>query len=186
MIFGEPPIDSVELADLVIDQIRKCGIGNKQAWTAAIKDGLGELGKSLRYRVSPDRFQGEHLLDLIWRLQPPRCDIVLAVESEWGDYNKNVLEDFEKLMQIKSPLKLLLSRLPKNRTGSKGFTRLLEQIRNIYLIPFQQHICGETYLFVNFLGLSGNVECYQFVAPRDGKIETASITPLWLAKGATP
>ncbi len=197
MILGEPPIGTAELATFVIAQAEKLPGGNvktidSKPWTKAIKDGLEELGKSKGFdvlRSDPARRRTEFLLDLLWRLPKPRRDIVLAVECEW-DYCQKVLDDFEKLMPIKSPLKLMISSLSKNGKPNNNGVELRKRLENEYLIPFGQHIHDETYLLVNFFGSApggwtADAECYQFVAPEDGKIETASFAPLVLAKAAT-
>jgi hypothetical protein len=75
---------------------------------------------------NPVRRQTECLLDLLWRFRPPRRDIVLAVECEWN-YCEQVLEDFEKLMHIKSPLKLMISSLSKNGKPNNNSARLLDR-----------------------------------------------------------
>ncbi len=195
MIFGEPPIGTVELAEFVIDQIRKLPGDSLKTekstpWTDTIKEGLAELGKRKGFLVSPDpapdphpetqreKRQGEYIHDVIWRCEFSR-DILLAVESEWLDIDE-VLYDFEKLMHTKSPLKLMVSNMWESSAKARknNLPRLLERIVKDCLTPFQQHVCGETCLLVNFFGLTANAACYQFVADQDGKVQTASFTPL--------
>lgn len=184
MVFGEPPIHPAELAALLIERVRRDCANNMSntAWTRAIKTALAERGQVLGLLVSPDPVsgQGEYLLDMIWQLQPPCRDILLAVESEWGSCG-DVLDDFEKLLHVKSPLKLMVSWLQGRYSA-----QFLEQLRTGYLMPFQQHIRGETYVWVNFVGMAGNADCYEFVAAQDGKIQTASLAPLAFAKAGVP
>ena len=190
MLFGEQPIDTVELAKFVIEQFEKLPGGRiktaqSKPWTQAIYSGLSELAQSKGLLVSY-----ENPLDVIWRLPPPRCDIVLGVECEWN-YCNDVLFDFEKLMHIKSPLKLMICSVTRGGGPNSNNTVMLERLRKEYLAPFGQHIRGETYLLVNFFGSTrggwtADADCYQFVVPEDGKIETASFAPLVLAKTATP
>jgi len=201
MIFGEPPIGTVELAAFVIVQIEKRAAESmaagmpelkklaesREAWSRAVLNDLAELGKNSKFRVSPDPAtgQGEYMHDLIWRLQLPRSDIVLAVESGWS-YIDDVLDGLEKLMHIKSPLKLMISGLSKHGGPTNNIARLLGRIQDEHLRTFEQHVCGETYLLVNFIDLTANAECYQFVADQDGKEVRALFNRLVLAKGDTP
>jgi hypothetical protein len=88
----------------------------------------------------------------------------LAVESELGK-SDDVLDDFEKLMCVKAPLKLLLSELGESKT--------VQQLKDLeqYLTTFEQHIEGETYLLVDFA--YGSHRCYKFVVPfpHNGKLK---------------
>jgi hypothetical protein len=88
--------------------------------------------------VSPDPliFQGEYLLDVIWQNPAPCADLLLACESEWGDCG-SVCEDFEKLMHVKAPLKLMIF-----CTGDheKDFLKIRKGIELKYMAEFTQQL----------------------------------------------
>ena len=84
---------------------------SKTAWSRATKEVLCELGRNKGFSPYASAHSGgkrlhEFLLDVVWYSEL-NGGIRLAVESELGG-PEAVLYDFEKLMCIKSPLKLLL------------------------------------------------------------------------------
>lgn len=59
--------------------------------------------------VPPEQRAKQFLWDFI--AYKPKTGIVLAVESEHGDDKNSVLEDFEKLLYVRSPVKLMMCRV---------------------------------------------------------------------------
>jgi hypothetical protein len=170
MPFRHKPIDPLELLKVVVSEIPSIVKSERLGdWTEATKQVLCRLGKKQRditvYASTHlgDEKLSEWLLDIVW-YSPSKGGIQLAVESELGK-GDDVLDDFEKLMCVKSPLKLLLSEL--------GESRMVQQVQDLeqYLIDFEQHMEGETYLLVDFA--YGSHRCYKFVVPRpkNGKLK---------------
>lgn len=119
--------------------------------TQAVKIKLRRIGRKLGFLTFPDndkrlkKPRGQWLFDLIWwDNRSGRKAVMLAVESEWNTGINEVLHDFEKLLGIKSPLKLMIYRVrPKTAAGvRKGISE--------YLREFRQHVNGERYLFCEF------------------------------------
>jgi len=89
-------------------------LSDKQ-WTHDIKLIIGELGLKNNQEVCasgfPDSFDNEWLYDLIWyenNEQGFLKNISLAMESEWNTKDLNVKYDFEKLIQAKADLRLMI------------------------------------------------------------------------------
>jgi hypothetical protein len=104
------------------------------------------------------------LLDLIWMVEERR-EIVLGVESEWGDASE-VQDDFDKLMSIKARRKLLLfstnKRIP---SAPQEVLRHIEQSMRAY--PY--HLAGEEYMALDVRGTQ--VFRYHFHVPTDGRLD---------------
>lgn len=122
---------------------------------------LRREGKKRGFRVFPDndkRFataKSQWLFDLIWWNNGTRGKgVELAVECEWNSDAGAVVHDFEKLLTVKSPLKLMIYRArPKTRR------QVREDIRK-YLETYGQHVTGERYLICEFLP---NSSCYSYM-----------------------
>ncbi|MCU1255737.1 MAG: hypothetical protein JWM83_2036 [Candidatus Angelobacter sp.] len=132
--------------------------------TNAVKTTLRREGKKLGFHTFPDndrrlkKIRGQWLFDLVWWDDSPRRKgIALAVESEWNAGKNDILHDFEKLLCIKSPLKLMIYRV---RGANK------EQVRDgikEYLLGFGQHVQGENYILCEFQP-NWTCVCYLFRA----------------------
>ena len=168
MLFGRMPMRPAELLKELVSKIPvKAEKEGKESWNEATKKVLCELGKKKGFLVYARSVRLENmrlhewLLDVVWWSW--RNGVQLAVESELGN-EQAVLDDFEKLMCIKSPLKLLLV-----EQGRPSTLRGVEK----YLAGFNQHVRGETYLVVDFHG--GRHECYQYVVKRDGRQRSGEV-----------
>jgi hypothetical protein len=136
---------------------------NKE-WTKSVRRRLKVICTNECYMCppDPDRSKGEFLVDFSWaEINFPRR-ILLAGESEWGT-NKfgekrwdRVEEDFEKLLSVKSPFKVLIFSSNKNirdsesardRDFSIGFA--MKKIKSS-LEGYGHHIAGEVYIFIDF------------------------------------
>jgi len=176
MLFGESPIDPRSLFESLVEGVT-LKVRNNEPWTKAVKDVLLEIGKKKGdYYVAPDPSvdQPEFLLDLLWFRDAKTNDIVLAVESEWGN-KKNVLDDFGKLMHIKAPLKMMV--LSTSRHGDQS-KEVISGIQKLYMENFSQHVKGEVYLLVEFVHPELCAHSFLFEVPNDGKLQEVKFQQL--------
>jgi hypothetical protein len=183
MIFGRLVIRPTDLAKIIATKViplagriesrnkRKLGPEVKAPKrrairTNAVKVVLRRAGKELGFMTFPDndkrlsKARGQTLFDLIWwDDRPGRKGVALAVESEWNANQGDILHDFEKLLFIKSPLKLMIYRV---RGKNKDLIR--EAIKE-YLLHFRQHVHGENYILCEFQP-DWSCACYLFRAKR--------------------
>lgn len=79
-------------------------------WTKCILPFFGELGKEKGFTslYSPKAGgEKEYLVDLVWKTNSPNRCLQMALESEISNPTpKGILEDFEKLIDIKAYLKV--------------------------------------------------------------------------------
>ena len=137
-------IDPLELLQTIVSEIPATAKSDGDTdWTAAVKQALCRLGLEKKFKVfgsvhlvTENIKRREWMLDLVWD-SSARGGIELAVESEWGG-QKEVLDDFEKLMCVKSPLKLLVF----SSGESEKRPAIIEQLQN-YLTDFEQHLKGK-------------------------------------------
>lgn len=175
MLFGETPIQPQALAErLTAGTISRVRSGKK--WTAAVKEVLLELGKERKRYVAPDVSinQRGYMCDLLWFADSNSNDILLAVESEWGGA-RNVWEDFDKLMHIKAPLKVMI--LSTSRHGDQS-EAILKGICELYMQKFSQHVEGEEYLLIEFVDPHETVHCHHYRVPKNGTLGSVRFEPL--------
>ena len=146
-------------------------VASNKPWTKAVKDGLRRMGTDRGLHVcchgSPD--QGEWLLDVVW-MYPDAWHILLAVESEWGEW-KEVEADFGKLMSIKAQRKLLLFST-KNHVGAD---RVIESIKKA-MLGYPYHLAGEEYMALEVT--APGAFRYYFKVPRDGWLESVEFSQM--------
>ncbi len=135
-----------------------------EVWTKSVRGRFIDICTSDCYAIPKDRCtkRGEFLVDYIWEEKENGRRILLAGESEWGSdrYGKShwylVEEDFEKLLAIKAPFKVLIFSSYCNLGESQGavegdfsigfaMKRLEASLRN-----YGHHIPGEVYIFIDF------------------------------------
>ena len=111
---------------------------------------LRRLGRRHKFHIFPDNRRNlrkrrpEWLVDLIWWEKTPKhTGVGLAVESEWNAPVDDIVAEFQKLLIIKSPLKLMVYRV-----RGKDTVRVREGIRQ-NLLKYGQHVSGESYVFAN-------------------------------------
>lgn len=140
-IFGQLPEKPNKIANEIKKEVRQLVKDRRPDWSKKIKEVLRKLGKRNGYLVYPDpeKKDGAWLLDLIW-LDRKTGAIRLAVESELGKEGE-VLYDFQKLLCIKAPLKIMIYYVDK-----KPFVKEFED----YIKDFDQHVRGERYLLIEF------------------------------------
>jgi hypothetical protein len=137
-MFRNPPIEPIIVANKIISSIRKLPADGKVIRTAEVKTVLDELADKKDYFVYPSGDGSAWMLDLVWFLRDHTA-IHLAVESEWGTKGE-VLFDFQKLMCVKSPLKIMVY------FAKRSFVGEFEK----YMQEFDQHLEGENYLLIEF------------------------------------
>jgi hypothetical protein len=192
MLFGTLSLRPTELARIIatkvlplagrIERRNKKKLGHalnapkrRAIRTTAVKIILRREGKKLGFHTFPDndkrlkKTKSQYLLDLVWWSDTPgRKGLALAVESEWNAGRNDILDDFEKLLCIKSPLKLMIYRV-------RGVNK--DQVRDgikEYLLGFGQHVRGENYVLCEFQP-NWTCVCYLFRAKRvtHGRISDA-------------
>lgn len=176
MLLGPTPVTVSEILTAVVANFLSGA--PKSAQTSSIKHALEKLGKSLGFTVfSTDRKHQhdnhEWLLDLSW--WEPGRGTVLACECEWGNAGE-IVHDFEKLLAIKAPLKLMI--FCSRRAGAEREDVLLRtdidailQAVGTALLDFNQHVAGETYVLLEHVESNSTFRAYEFRAPKDGKLE---------------
>lgn len=112
-------------------------MGGTKDWTAAIKKAVGELGQAMGYKVceSGRLFDGsEWLFDLVWysdngldNFDYRLTEVQLVMECEWGMHINNISEDFQKLMVVNVPLRLMVC-LVYSESAEKLLTFFKEQV----------------------------------------------------------
>ncbi len=180
MQFGSKPIDSTELATLLLSKVKARAHelqspGSNRAWTKAVFEVLGGAGRTRGYEVYCHGAPGgcEWLLDFMWWERTEQTmGIKLACESEWYESPDEVSWDFHKLLCVKAPLKLLIYAGGPNRQCGKGIRQQLE--RDLAL--FQFHVAGEEYLFVSLDEKGGYAD--RVVIPWDGPAQNILWEPI--------
>jgi len=137
-MFRNLPIEPIIVANKIISFIRELPDDGKVIRTAGVKTLLDKLANKKDYLVYPSDDGSAWMLDLIWFLKDHTA-IHLAVESEWGN-QEQVLFDFQKLLCVKSPLKIMVY------FAKRSFVGDFEK----YMQEFDQHLEGENYLLIEF------------------------------------
>ncbi len=179
MILGERPIEPKQLVTELMQRAtataRKIDPGEEDtAWTKAVKLALDAMARDRGFTAhysNREEENSEFLLDLVWWKQDKKsCGAVLGMECEWGNADQ-VLEDFDKLLQFKSPLKLMIFTADTARKRRGIHAKLLERLRS-----FAQHVRGECYVFTEFTKRC----CYSYRCDieKDGMNQSVEIVPL--------
>jgi hypothetical protein len=144
-------IEPGELVNGILSDISEANLdwAKSALWTKAIKQSLYRLlHKDLTEVIFTNSSENAHefLLDLIAWDRDDGEGIVLGMECEWLITPTEIVSDFEKLLVIKAPLKLMMF-------ASSGTSRSQEQILKALdesLQRYKQHVQGERYIFVDF------------------------------------
>ena len=110
--------------------------------------------------------KGEWLYDLIWYREEKRgvlnlmTDVVLALDSEWSTYFEDIRYDFQKLVQAKSRLKMLIS-----RELTDGESAMLKED----IECFQRKGESEIYIFAMWVGNKDKDKPFRYGIYRCGK-----------------
>lgn len=168
MIFGPCCISPQKLAELIEREMipmsrilrardkKRSGqqailTGQRSRRTKAIKVILRRKAAKLGLYCFPNsdkRFKkklNQWLVDLIWwNDRAGQRGVELAVESEWNIHAGDVVDDFEKLLAVKSPLKLMIYRV-SNKTRQSVWDALQRAMRE-----YRHHVKDENYIFCEF------------------------------------
>lgn len=125
-------------------------------WTHECLGALADLGeKEFGCHAAPCRRCGDAgwLYDLIWWKgeNDSMTDLILALESEWSSSIRFVRADFQKLVQARARIKVLISDALKN----EDCQTLIADINN-----FEQNDNDGVYLFAMYNGNSKTFEFY--------------------------
>lgn len=135
------------LADTAKDLVKAGRMTNKD-WTHECLRALADLGeKEFGYQAAPCPRCGEHgwLYDLIWWKgeKGGMTDLILALESEWSPSIRFVRYDFQKLVQARARIKVLIS----DALSPDDRKTLISDVDN-----FEQNDKDGVYLFAVFNG----------------------------------
>lgn len=173
MLFGESPAGPETVAAKIISAVRHPDVKDRSPdWTRAVREVLRKYGEEKGLAVYPSSAKSgkrlrEWLLDVVWYSQTTGT-IMLAVESEWG-VEDDVLDDFEKLLCIKAPLKVMIYFAYK---GS-----LISSFEE-YISDFDHHVRREQYLVIEFHGT--RELAYLYEVPNDGQVRSPKFSELGL------
>ena len=127
-------------------------------WTKSCLGELAELGeKKFGYQAAPCARCGEHgwLYDLIWWKgeNGGMEDLILALESEWSPSIRFVRCDFQKLVQARARIKVLIS----DALSPEDRKTLITDIES-----FEQNGNDGEYLFAMYNGNPGKRNMFEF------------------------
>ena len=158
-----------------------------EAWTQSVRKRFIEICPEGCYALPGDAVtrKGEYLADYTWAEKMNGKRVLLASESEWGSgrYGRvhwtPVEHDFEKLLAIKAPFKVLIFSSICEPYGSKQetdftFEYAKQQIK-ASLQNYGHHEPGEVYIFIDFPQTrksgSGKYQSFIWLAKKFGKDE---------------
>jgi hypothetical protein len=133
-----------------------------KAWTQAIRRRFIEICPEGCYALPSDplRSKGEYLVDYTWSEEKNGKRVLLAGESEWGSgrYGRihwtPVEDDFEKILAIKAPFKVLIFSSICKPYGTMQETDFSFDYAKDRIKPslenYGHHIPGEVYIFIDF------------------------------------
>lgn len=131
--------------------IKESGLSWEQSlkdWTSNIKEYFGKFGEKEGYEpIFTKKDVKEYLVDIVWRIKGPQRSLCLAMESELSKNEKNILEDFGKLVDVKALIKVGLFHLRSTITEVKIVEKMKDILtaqwivwpREIYLIIFMKY-----------------------------------------------
>jgi hypothetical protein len=105
-----------------------------------------------------------------------KTSMLLAVESEFSNKPRRTehrLDDFEKLMFMKAPVKLFIY-ATRNTTEGEDVRRKLAE----YLRDFSQDLEGEEYLLMDVT--KGHANFFLYQVPNNGTVDGIEFAPLQL------
>lgn len=113
-------------------------------WTPRIKEFFGKLGKESGFHpIFTSNTEKEYLVDIVWRVNGASRYLALAMESELSKRTADILEDFEKLVDIKARLKIGLFQL-RPRANMDKILEEMEGVLDSQMIVLPK----ETYLII--------------------------------------
>ncbi|MFZ0521620.1 MAG: hypothetical protein WAL95_11390 [Candidatus Acidiferrales bacterium] len=138
-------------------------------WTRVHYKAFEKLGRESGFEICRSG-TGGYLLDLIWYSQSSH-EIALGLEMEWGTETSTELVsyDFEKLLHIKAPLKVMIFQTRNHDVQSAPIRRKLE---TEYMAKFSKHMSKEQYLLVEFTAPWNKAYCYELIIESDGRLNS--------------
>lgn len=128
-------------------------------WTRNIKIFFGNYGISQGYEVRyTSTRKKEYLVDLVWQCENPDRYTYLALESELSERKREILYDFQKLVDIKSNKKIGIFKLYPNSIIDSYLQDMMSFIRKQFL-----WLQDETILVIFYKHLNNNMmelKCY--------------------------
>lgn len=198
MIFGPCSILPAELAALIRAEVlplvsrlrardrskfgKKAALrGQRARRTKALRLVLRRAAKKRGFLCFPNSDKrlkkklGQWLYDLIWwEDRSGKKGIELAVESEWNRPVGDIVDDFEKLLAVKSPVKLMVYRVSRN-TRERVRKALAESVRE-----YRHHVKDENYILCEFQPDWGCV-CLLFRVPKTGSVSNVKFREIFKA-----
>jgi hypothetical protein len=175
MIFGALPIEPEEIVELLGRTISYNTVAgfcrptkknplemenprtHTTPWTRGIYCTLKEHLEAVKGQAvftNPEGKKSEFMLDFLWLDEVDKYHrrALMGMECEWArqrteDPYEAVRRDFTKLLHFKAPLKVLVYECP-----DVDRDRIRDMLRSC-LSRFEQHVGGECYVFVEFLGI---------------------------------
>lgn len=127
------------------------------------------------------------MLDLEWWEQEETGAItraIMGVECEWAptDRLNEIIYDFRKLLSFKAPLKVMIFECSCDKRANCSWNVLKKALEQT-LEKFQQHVKGESYLFVHVFPHKCNghlykIDGYIYCSQADGKAPSVELARL--------
>lgn len=108
----------------------------------------------------------------------PQKGILLAAESEHDNHKERILEDFEKLLYVRSPLKLMICRVNHPEDAETQANEIRDCVQEAMQKRCIWYTPGEVYILycVCWAGASGENRDYAFRLQVNGELEYARLT----------
>jgi hypothetical protein len=162
-----------------------------EAWTQSIRKRFIEICPEDCFALPGDALtrKGEYLVDYTWTEKDNGKRVLMACESEWGSgrygkiYWPLVEHDFEKLLAIKAPFKVLIFSSICEPQGSMqendfSFDYAKDKIKES-LTNYGHHLPGEVYIFIDFPQTRkpgpGKYQSFIWIAEEYGKAKAVVI-----------
>ncbi|MGA2085305.1 MAG: hypothetical protein ABSG60_07300 [Terracidiphilus sp.] len=137
---------------------------SNEAWTQSVRGRFIDICPSDCEPRPKNRCssKGEFLLDYIWEEKDNGKRILLASESEWGEDRYGnvhwdmVEDDFEKLLVLKAPFKVLIFSSNFKMNDPEGSEKgdfsigFAKDKLKVSLNNYEHHLPGEVYIFIDF------------------------------------
>lgn len=169
-------IDPAELVRQLAAKMRAASIESESssaAWTVALKDSIRSLletqGTNITEVLYSDGENGKHefLLDVVVWDRADGEGVVLAVESEWSQTIRDVVNDFWKLLVVKAPIKLMI--FACNRNPWRFTQDAVSEELTKCLLKYRDHIKDEKYIFMDYARPPGR-KAWWITIPANGRL----------------
>lgn len=119
-------------------------------WTKGVKKKLCNLAHEMDYAVTANgcddaEDKQEWLFDMIWTHKEEFKEIILAMECEWSKNRDDVLEDFEKLLVVRSKYRIFIF----NQYNRSEIENMMEEFRK-KIDKFKSTLSGDRYFFAGY------------------------------------